>query len=302
LKTRLTKRVPNRVSLPKVFKQNGYETISLGKVYHHYNDDHHAWTQKPDYVLKPTWKYVTEESYRLIELNRQIDPDAHHHAAPTEMADVPDNAYGDGKLTDRALQEINRFKDKPFFLAVGYRKPHLPFAAPKKYWDMYDPQKIKLAPNPYVPKGTNKYTMTNFGELRKYYGMPKGDNPVSDEQARHLIHGYYACVSFIDAQVGRLLDELKRLKLADKTIVLLWGDHGWKLGEHASWCKHTNFENDTNAPVIISVPAMETSRLQSISTFLCNGLLDADRVLPLYRMERAGQWENTGKRVVRSRA
>lgn len=258
LKHGLSKTLPNRISLPKLFKQKGYKTISLGKIYHHLNDDLQAWSQKPDWVTKPNGRYVTKEGLQLIEENRKINPEARNRGAPTEMADVPDNVYVDGKLTDRALKEMNRFKDKPFFLAVGYRKPHLPFTAPKKYWDLYDPQKIELAKNPFPPKGAARFAVNNFGELRGYYGMPKGKEPVSDEQARHLIHGYYACVSFIDAQVGRLLTELAALKLKEKTIVILWGDHGWKLGEHASWCKHTNFENDANAPLIISVPGMKT--------------------------------------------
>lgn len=259
LKSRLSKKMPHRVSLPNHFKQNGYETISLGKIYHHIDDDLRAWSEKPDRVMRRGGKYVTKEALKLIAENRKLYPGSRSRGAPTEIADVPDNAYPDGELTDRAIKELNRLKGKPFFLSVGYRKPHLPFAAPKKYWDMYDPEKLQLAPNPFPPKNIKRYALTDFGELRGYYGMPKGNKPVSNEQARHLIHGYYACVSFIDAQVGRLLAELAALKLKEKTIVILWGDHGWKLGEHASWCKHTNFENDTNAPVIISVPGMKTA-------------------------------------------
>jgi arylsulfatase A-like enzyme len=122
---------------------------------------------------------------------------------------------------------------------------------------MYDPEKLKLADNPYAPKGATKFTMNNFGELRNYYQMPKGKTPVDDKLARHLIHGYYACVSFIDAQIGRIMEKLEKLGLKDNTIVILWGDHGWKLGEHGSWAKHTNFEIDTNAPLVISDPRMK---------------------------------------------
>ena len=259
LETRLREALPDRISLPKYFKQNGYETISIGKVYHHNDDDLDAWNKEPLRSFKGGGGYITEEGRRLVVENRKINPKARGRGAPTEIADVPDNAYSDGQFTDYAIKEMNRMKNLPFFLCVGYLKPHLPFAAPKKYWDMYDPKKLKLADNPFFPKGVTAFTVTNFNELRNYYGVPKGREPVPDELARHLIHGYYACVSFIDAQVGRLMDELDRLKLRDKTVILLWGDHGWKLGEHASWCKHTNFELDTRAPLIIRVPGMKAA-------------------------------------------
>ena len=141
---------------------------------------------------------------------------------------------------------------------MGLYKPHLPFNSPKKYWDMYKAKDIKLAGNPFIPKNAPTYATTNWGELRNYYGIPR-KGPCSDELARQLIRGYYACVSYIDTQIGRLLDELDRLKLSDKTVIILWGDHGWKLGEHAGWCKHTNFELDTHVPMILSVPGMKTA-------------------------------------------
>ena len=270
LKTRLSKVLPNHVSLPKWFKQNGYDTISIGKVYHHRNDDLDAWSTIPFPAKKSTMLYITEEGRRLIKENQKTNPNAKKRGAPTEMANVPDNAYIDGKLTDYAIKEMKRMKKRMFFLCIGYRKPHLPFTAPKKYWDMYNTEKLKLADNPFFPKGVTRFTMNNFGELRKYFGMPKGNDPVSHKQARHLIHGYYACVSFIDAQVGRLIDELARLRLRNKTVIILWGDHGWKLGEHASWCKHTNFELDTRVPMIISVPGMKTAgqRTKALTEFV----------------------------------
>ena len=270
LKTRLSKVLPNHVSLPKCFKQNGYETISIGKVYHHRNDDLNAWSIIPFPAKKSGMNYITEEGRRLIKENQKTNPKANLRGAPTEMADVPDNAYIDGKLTDYAIEEMKRKKNRMFFLCMGYRKPHLPFAAPKKYWDLYNPEKLKLADNPFFPKGVTKFSVNNFGELRNYFGMPKGNNPVSKKQAKHLIHGYYACVSFIDAQVGRLIDELDRLHLRNKTVIILWGDHGWKLGEHASWCKHTNFELDTRVPMIISVPGMKTAgqRTKALTEFV----------------------------------
>lgn len=270
IQTRLNNVLPNHVSLPKYFKQNGYETISLGKIYHHNDDDLDAWSKKPVRTLKKGMRYITPEGRRSVEENRKINPRAGSRGVPTEMPDVPDNAYSDGKLTDYAITEMKRMKERPFFLCVGYHKPHLPFNAPKKYWDMYDPAKLKLADNPFLPKGVTRFTTTNFNELRNYLGMPRGRVPVSDQQARHLIHGYYACVSFIDAQVGRLVSQLDALNLGNKTIIILWGDHGWKLGEHAGWCKHTNFELDTRAPMIISVPGMKSAgqRTKALTEFV----------------------------------
>ncbi len=258
LNTRLGDILPNHPTLPQYFKQNGYETISLGKIFHNVNDSLKAWSRKPFRVR--TQEYVTEEGLKLVEENRKQNPGlVWLIGAPTEIADVPDNAYKDGQVTEHALKEMARLKEKPFLLCVGYKKPHLPFVAPKKYWDLYDPVKIKLAPNPFPPRGMTSFTMKEYGELRNFYGMPKGNDPVSDDQARHLIHGYYACVSFLDAQVGRLMECLDRLRLRDKTIVALWGDNGFKLGEHGSWSKHTNFEIDTRVPLIVSVPGMKAA-------------------------------------------
>ncbi len=247
--------LPDIVSLPKHFRNNGYETISLGKIYHHNEDDPDAWSKPPVRFMVGSG-YVTEEAKNLVKLNKETNPNAGTKGPVTEAADVADNVYSDGKLADKAIEELQLLKKKPFFLAVGFRKPHLPFTTPNKYWDMYDPQKLKLADNPFYPEGVTPYTMNNYGELRNYYNMPRGKERINDELARHLIHGYYACVSFIDAQIGRIIDELDRLGLKDKTIIVLWGDHGWKLGEHDSWCKHTDFEIDCNAPLIISDPEM----------------------------------------------
>jgi len=250
--------LPDHVTMPQHFKRHGYETVSIGKVYHHQDDDLKGWSTEPFRTMEGRG-YVTEANKRLVIEYQKTNPGSGGKGPPTEMADVPDNAYSDGRLTDFAVREMARLKDKRFFLAVGFRKPHLPFTAPKKYWDLYPADTINLADNPFHPKGATPYTMNNFGELRAYYGMPKGNDPVPDDVARHLIRGYYACVSFVDAQIGRLLDELDRLELRDNTVVILWGDHGWKLGEHASWCKHTNFEIDTRVPMLVSAPGMKAA-------------------------------------------
>jgi arylsulfatase A-like enzyme len=184
-------------------------------------------------------------------------------ALPTEAPDVPDNVLYDGEMTDLAIRVLYALKEKrnparpsepaPFFLAVGYQKPHLPFIAPKKYWDLYDPNEIELADNSFPPKDAAVVGLHPWGELRGYTNIPK-EGPLSQDQARRLRHGYYACVSFLDAQIGRLLDELDRLDLRKNTIVVFWGDHGWHLGEHDLWGKTSNFEHDTRSPLIISLP------------------------------------------------
>jgi iduronate 2-sulfatase len=264
LATPLRKRMPDILSLPEHFKNNGYEAISIGKVYHHPKDDLQGWSREP-FQSRGDWQgrgYLTDEAIEAVKKNEEIlrqRNDRRKGVGPAfEAADVPDNAYHDGKDTDVAIEALRQIKDRPFFLGMGYHKPHLPFNAPKRYWDMYPPGSIKLAENPFEPEGVTEFSLTNFGELRGYFGMPK-TGPVPDDQARQLIHGYSACVSYVDAQLGRLLAELDRLKLRDKTIIILWGDHGWKLGEHASWCKHTNFEIDARAPMIISVPRMRNA-------------------------------------------
>lgn len=151
---------------------------------------------------------------------------------------------------------MNELKDQPFFLAVGFIKPHLPFAAPRKYWSLYERNEIVLPTIDEAPKNAPILAQTDWWELRHYHGIPK-EGPLSDSLARTLIHGYYAAVSYVDAQVGLVLDELERLGLKDKTIVVLWGDHGWKLGEYGQWCKHTNYQLDIRSPLILSVPGMK---------------------------------------------
>jgi arylsulfatase A-like enzyme len=178
-----------------------------------------------------------------------------------ECADVPDNTYTDGKVAELAvstLQEISK-KPEPFFLAVGFIKPHLPWVAPKKYWDLYDPAKIELAPNPFLPKDAPPYAINpNDGEIRAYKGVPPA-GPMPPELAHKLKQAYFAGVSYSDAQIGKVLAELDRLGLRKNTIIVLWGDHGWKLGEHAAWGKHTDVENDVNAPLILSAPGMKNA-------------------------------------------
>jgi len=236
---------PNAISLPMLLKQNGYKTISNGKIYHHDNDDKKAWDE--------IWHADEKWSYALPE-NQEVRRNT-LRGLPFEAADVHDSVYRDGKLALKVIKDLNQLKksNRPFFLTMGLNKPHLPFTAPKKYWDLYNRNDIKLPENYAQPKSTPKEAFPNYGELRNYETIPpKGDLP--DDLAKELIHGYYACVSYIDAQIGLVLDELKRLDLDQDTIVILWGDHGWNLGNHKLWCKHVTFESALRTPLIIKVP------------------------------------------------
>lgn len=245
---------PGVLSLPAHFKANGYHTISNGKIFHHKTDKLDSWSEAPwlpadDIVGIKYWRdYQKKENIEIMENNEGAGP-------AYENADVDDNAYYDGKITDRSIRDLNKLKDmgKPFFLAVGYFKPHLPFNAPTKYWDLYDPDGINLPDNSHIPENAPAASIHNFGELRAYYSIPP-DGPLPDSMARKLIHGYYACVSYTDALIGKLIRELERLELVKNTIVIIWGDHGWNLGEHGLWCKHCNYETSLRAPVILKVP------------------------------------------------
>lgn len=276
LRTNFRDHVPGVVTLPQYFKNNGYHTVGIGKTFHNNIPDTLSWTEKPHidgYPFDPDAVYLLEENISRVEEKRleyiekgidRIDQLGHWYikTVATEIADVPDDAYFDGAQTTLAIEKLKEFKnmDTPFFLSVGYYRPHLPFNAPKKYWDLYDRESIPLAENQVLPEDSPEFAMNMGYELRGYEDfrhlpMP-GEDVLTKEEQQLLKHGYYASVSYVDAQVGRLLDELERLGLAENTIVVLWGDHGWKLGEHASWCKQTNYEVDTRVPMIFSGPGV----------------------------------------------
>jgi arylsulfatase A-like enzyme len=273
--------LPEVVTLGQHFKNNGYFVQGMGKIYHGSLDDAPTWSvpwQTPKAI-----KYALPENAQLDARQFEGEPDGDApkkkskkkaaKAATTadgppstgpnsrgpafEGAAVPDNTFQDGKVAELAVATLRDLsvKQEPFFLAVGFIKPHLPFVSPQKYWDLYDPAKIQLAPNKFRPKDAPDYAILPGGELRNYHGIPAGSIP--DDLARQLKHGYYAAVSYMDAQVGKVLDELDRLGLTKNTIIILWGDHGWKLGEHDAWCKHSTVENDTNVPLLLAAPGMK---------------------------------------------
>ncbi len=266
LGTNFRKSRPNAVTLPQYFKENGYRTEGMGKIFHQGHGNHEddaSWSV-------PFWRsnvvhYALKENADANKNSREAAlfnnvggakaKDLSKGAA-YESADVPDNLYPDGKTADEAIKRLAQAaKDpkQPFFLAVGFVKPHLPFCAPKKYWDLYDPSSLKLAQRRTAPDGAPEFASTNWGELRNYAGMPE-QGPVPDADARKLIHGYHAAVSYMDAQVGRVLAALEKDGLANNTIIVFWGDHGWHLGDHGQWCKHTNYEEAAHIPLIVYDP------------------------------------------------
>ena len=256
-------RWPNVVTLNQHFKSAGYTTIGLGKVFHGSSGpgvDPENWTQ---------WIKVAGQEYALPESRADArDRNGRKRGRSTESADVADDVHFDGnraKVGAAKLRELAR-RGKPFFLAVGFTKPHLPFVAPKKYWDLYQRDEFGLPSNTGVPPNYPDFARNrNAGELRAYSDIPLKGTPdqFPDEINKRLIHGYHACVSYVDRNVGVLLDALEQSRAADNTIVVFWADHGWKLGDHSSWCKHTNFECDTRVPLLIRYPKFDSARGRS---------------------------------------
>ncbi len=250
---------PSAVTLSQHFKQHGYRTESLGKIFHtgHGNhDDPDSWSVAP---WRPRGSnYAIAANADPEAASRPGRKSADPRGAAVESADVPDDTYADGKIATEAiarLEAAGQRPDQPFFLAVGFLKPHLPFCAPKKYWDLHDRARFPLAELTSAPAGAPAYAPTTWGELRKYAGMPESGPPTADQQ-RELIHGYYAATSYMDAQLGRVLAALDRLGLAQNTVVVLWGDHGWHLGDHGQWCKHTNYEQAARIPLLVRAPGV----------------------------------------------
>lgn len=286
LKTLIRDKNPNVVTLPQLFRQNGYTTAALGKIF-----DQRSVDKKHDEV---SWsepykgKYKYPEAYGEPLLNHYQNPEMKKKYAKadekdmaevkvsTESIDVPDDAYADGAMINQAVLDLKKYGNsgKPFFLAVGIRKPHLPFVAPKRYWDMYSRDKIELAPwqKPAIEGPEIAYHTS--GEFRGYAdikALAKDDEPLnlSADKQREVIHGYYASISYVDALVGKLLAQLKLSGLDENTIIVVWGDHGWHFGDHNLWNKHSNFEQATRTPLIISLPGQKSEIVyNSITEFV----------------------------------
>lgn len=256
--------VPDVVTLPQQFKVNGYESVYVGKVFHGtQTDDALSWSRPikvpgkgQEYKLPEslaTMKQRKEEAEAKYGANAQLQGMS---AGPAwEGADAGDSEYPDGCTADAAIATLRELKSGPFFLGVGFVKPHLPFVAPKKYFDLYDPSKLTLTDTPNPPKDAPTIARHSSFELRTRTKVPT-TGPIGEPTSRELLRAYYACVSFVDAQVGRVLAELDVLGLRENTIIVVWGDHGWHLGEYGIWGKATNYEVATRVPLIVSAPKM----------------------------------------------
>ena len=257
--------------MPQYFAQHGYHTESLGKVFHigHGNYGDPASFQMPHFHDKVI-EYVEPISAAGGQLTREEAYFSNQQlgaigslprGAAFESPEVADTAYADGRVaaeTQRRLEAAAmrlRREDQPFFIAVGFARPHLPFSAPQKYWDYYDPQSLPLPEYEELPVGAPAVAGKRGGEITNYAPVPERGE-ISPQLKRQLIHGYYASVSFVDAQIGKVLNQLDQLELADQTIVVVWGDHGFHLGDLGIWTKHTNYEQANRIPILIVAPGV----------------------------------------------
>jgi iduronate 2-sulfatase len=291
LKTKMREANPNTLTLPEYLRNKGYETTGTGKIYDPRCTDKHydapSWSiphiQYPPNEFYAKGSPKAEGEYHDPEVRktrREFNAyvKAHgisvgspeHKRALGEFAkvrpvsecldhDLPDDAYQAGAIANCAMQQLGTLAEgeNPFFLAVGFFKPHLPFVAPKKYWDLYDRSKIKRAPFEQIPKGAPAYAFQDSWELHSGYSGIPAERPWPKTFQLEMIHGYMACVSYVDTQIGKVLDKLDALGLSDNTIIVLWGDHGWHLGDHGMFCKHTNYEQAVRAPLIIACPGQK---------------------------------------------
>ena len=271
----LRETMPDIVTLPQHFKNNGYFTRSLGKVYHVGIDDPPSWSVPSWQSRKPRYGPEGEAAVRkyrdaMNAAGKTIPSKgqgAAFYAGPAfEAPEVPDEELADGDIARQAvaaLRELARKPQQPFFLGVGFHNPHVPWVAPKKYWDLYDPQDIPLPDNQYAPRNAPNFAARSGDDFYWYGNVPK-DREITPQFGRRCLHGYMAAVSYIDTLVGHLLDILAEIGLTDNTIVVLWGDHGYYMGEHGWWGgKHNNYEGATRAPLIVAVPGQKNQGAKS---------------------------------------
>ncbi len=268
--TPLRKVHKDMLTMPQFFHKQGYTTVSIGKVYHHSLDDKESWSihipKEPNTWMKPDNKAI---------IKNMEENGIKGNGPPFESVDVDDEAYKDGRVAKQAIETLQQLKDENFLMFVGLSKPHLPFNAPKKYWDLYNQDELEV-PSKETPEGMYPLALTKWNELRNYYGVPK-EGLLDDDLSRDLKHGYYACVSYIDAQIGKVMKSLEDLDLRKNTIVVLMSDHGWKLGEYGAWCKHTNFELDVHVPFIVS---RETGYKNRVANVKSNALVENVDLFP----------------------
>lgn len=263
LNTHFRSKNPDIITLPQFFKNNGYLTLGAGKVFHSlpYIVDNPSWSRPvPDYEVRG---YLLPEN-RVGTGKQNI----------IEVTDVPDTAYPDAVIADTVigyLEEAHK-QNHPFFIAAGFTKPHAPYCIPQKYWDFYR-DSVFMITDRERPAGSPGLAFHNWEELRGYRDVPKA-GPLTPEKEQELYHGYYACISYMDAQVGRVLEKLDNLGLRKNTIIIFWGDNGYHLGEQDIWCKATNFELDARIPLIISAPGMKGNGTR------CDAIVESLNIYP----------------------
>lgn len=259
---------PDVVTMPQYFSRHGYRSQSIGKVFHvgHGNHGDDESFDVPPYkdklveylVPESTGGLITREEAYFTNYRTNVPNGQLPRGAAWEAPEVDDDAYADGRVAAETIRRLEAWKanpDKPFFIAAGFVRPHLPFSAPKKYWDLYDPKKLPMPANTEPPRDAPRIAGKRGGEIVQYTPVPN-DGKIDEELSRKLIHGYYASTSYVDAQIGRVLAALDRLGLATNTIVVLWGDHGYHLGDHGYWTKHTNYEEAQHIPLLIRAPGV----------------------------------------------
>lgn len=302
-------------------RRNGYYTIGIGKISHYadgllygYTDPVGAERELPhsyDELIFDAGKWETGWNAFFGYADGSSRHSRDNQVKPYEKGAVGDDGYPDGLTANLAVQKLKEVSQKgqPFFLGIGFFKPHLPFNSPEKYWNLYNESELPLSPTPFIPENVNKASLHNSDEFNSYLAgdeHPSLDKRVSDSYAQKLRHAYFAAISYVDAQIGKVLDELERLGLAENTIVVVWGDHGWHLGDHLVWGKHTIFERSLKSVFILRVPGKAKGKtvdkiVSSIDIYptlmeLCDVKMpcetDGRSLVPLLDNPLLDSWEN----------
>lgn len=290
LRTKMRDINPDILTIPQYFKNQGYVTAGVGKTFDNRCVDNGQDMDKPSWSIpylkvnskqyaNPETRAAWQKAEKLVEgkkfkVNYMRAKAISDLGGPlcrpsTESMDVPDETYADGANALAGIKMLEKLAEEedPFFLSVGFSKPHLPFVAPKKYWDLYNPKEISLAAFRNRAKNSPDiaYKGNNLGEISSYSDIPN-QGPLDFQKQKELIHGYMAATSYMDSQVGLLLGKIEELGIRDNTVVILWGDHGFHLGDHGLWTKHTNFEQAVRSPMIISAPQGFSANKNNIPT------------------------------------
>ncbi len=262
---------PDVTTLPLWFKEHGYDTRCVGKIFHNWHTEVQG---DPQSWSAPEFLHYANHGDDTPQITGELPPNLatlcswkYGNTTVTECRDVPDEAYYDGRVAAEAVRVLGEVKEKPFFLAVGFWKPHAPFNAPKKYWDLYGGSGAPAASpapasgggaastipplNPARPDGAPEIA---FHQSTEVLGPAKDQKPLTPAQIAEMRHGYFANISYLDAQLGKVLDALDRSGAAERTIITFVGDHGYHIGEHQQWGKTSNFEYDAHVPFMIAMP------------------------------------------------